>query len=258
MKIGFIGIGNMGGALAKAVAQVPTTELLLSNHNPAKAQVLAQELGASLASNEDIATQADVIFLGVKPYLMADLISQLAALAKPETIWISMAAGITLTSLSQYLPIEYLVRIMPNTPVGIGQGMTTYSVVNSDLAPVVETLLAPSGQLMQVPENLMDAATALAGCGPAFVYQMIEALTDAGIEQGIQASDAKRLVAQTLLGAAQMVLGSEKHPAQLRQEVTSPGGSTIAGVVSLEKSGFRSALMQAVSAAAQRTQELGK
>lgn len=258
MKIGFIGIGNMGGALAKAVAQVPRTELLLSNHNPAKAQVLAQELEASLASNEDIATQADVIFLGVKPYLMADLISQLAALAKPETIWISMAAGITLTSLSQYLPAEYLVRIMPNTPVGIGQGMTTYSVVNSDLAPVVETLLAPSGQLMQVPENLMDAATALAGCGPAFVYQMIEALTDAGIEQGIQASDAKRLVAQTLLGAAQMVLGSEKHPAQLRQEVTSPGGSTIAGVVSLEKSGFRSALMQAVSAAAQRTQELGK
>lgn len=258
MKIGFIGIGNMGGALAKAVAQVPTTELLLSNHNPAKAQVLAQELGASLASNEEIATQADVIFLGVKPYLMADLISQLAALAKPETIWISMAAGITLTSLSQYLPAEYLVRIMPNTPVGIGQGMTTYSVVNSDLAPVVETLLAPSGQLMQVPESLMDAATALAGCGPAFVYQMIEALTDAGIEQGIQASDAKRLVAQTLLGSAQMVLGSEKHPAQLRQEVTSPGGSTIAGVVSLEKSGFRSALMQAVSAAAQRTQELGK
>ncbi|MHB9782493.1 pyrroline-5-carboxylate reductase [Streptococcus sp. 10F2] len=258
MKIGFIGIGNMGGALAKAVAQVPTTELLLSNHNPAKAQVLAQELGASLASNEDIAIQADVIFLGVKPYLMADLISQLATLAKPETIWISMAAGITLTSLSQYLPAEYLVRIMPNTPVGIGQGMTTYSVVNSDLALVVETLLAPSGQLMQVPENLMDAATALAGCGPAFVYQMIEALTDAGIEQGIQASDAKRLIAQTLLGAAQMVLGSEKHPAQLRQEVTSPGGSTIAGVVSLEKSGFRSALMQAVSAAVQRTQELGK
>ncbi|MBF0806084.1 MULTISPECIES: pyrroline-5-carboxylate reductase [unclassified Streptococcus] len=258
MKIGFIGIGNMGGALAKAVAQVPATELLLSNHNPAKAQVLAQELGASLASNEDIATQADVIFLGVKPYLMADLISQLAVLAKPETIWISMAAGITLTSLSQYLPTEYLVRIMPNTPVAIGEGMTTYSVVNSDLAPVVETLLASSGQLMQVSENLMDAATALAGCGPAFVYQMIEALTDAGIEQGIQASDAKRLVAQTLLGAAQMVLGSEKHPAQLRQEVTSPGGSTIAGVVSLEKSGFRSALMQAVSAAAQRTQELGK
>ncbi len=258
MKIGFIGIGNMGGSLAKAVAKAEDTELLLSNHNPAKAQELAEELGARLASNEEIAAQADVVFLGVKPYLIADLVSQLAPLAKPGTIWVSMAAGVTLTSLSQYLPAENLVRIMPNTPVAIGQGMTTYSLTNADLAPLVETLLAPSGQLMQVPESLIDAATALAGSGPAFVYQMIEALTDAGVEQGIQAADAKFLVAQTLLGSAQMVLDSDKHPAQLRQEVTSPGGSTIAGIASLEKNGFRSALMQAISAAVQRTQELGK
>lgn len=258
MKIGFIGIGNMGGALAKAVGQADDTELLLSNHNPAKAQGLAEELGARLASNEKIAAQAEVIFLGVKPYLIADLVSQLAPLAKPGTIWVSMAAGVTLTSLAQHLPEENLIRIMPNTPVAIGQGMTTYSLTNAELAPVVENLLAPSGQLMQVPENLIDAATALAGCGPAFVYQMIEALTDAGVEQGIQAADAKFLVAQTLLGSAQMVLDSDKHPAQLRQEVTSPGGSTIAGVASLEKNGFRSALMQAISAAVQRTQELGK
>lgn len=258
MKIGFIGTGNMGGALAQAVAQVPGHQVLLSNHNPAKAHTLAQLTNGTLLSNQDLVSQADVVFLGVKPYLLASLTQDLAPLAKPETVWISMAAGVPLASLAQHLPLDHTIRIMPNTPVAIGQGMTTYSLANPDLAPLLEHLLAASGRLMQLPENLLDAATALAGCGPAFVYQMIEALTDAGIEQGLKPSDAQALVAQTLLGTAQMTLQSDKHPAQLRQEVTSPGGSTIAGVVSLEKHGFRAALMEATKAAVQKTKELGQ
>lgn len=258
MKIGFIGTGNMGGALAQAVAQVPGNQVLLSNHNLAKAQTLVQLTNGTLLSNQDLVRQADVVFLGVKPHLLASLTQELAPLAKPETVWVSMAAGVPLASLAKYLPLNHTIRIMPNTPVAIGQGMTTYSLTNPELAPLLEHLLATSGRLMQLPENLLDAATALAGCGPAFVYQMIEALTDAGIEQGLKPSDAQTLVAQTLLGTAQMTLQSDKHPAQLRQEVTSPGGSTIAGVVSLEKYGFRAALMEATKAAVQKTKELGQ
>lgn len=258
MKIGFIGTGNMGGALAQAVAQVPGNQVLLSNHNLAKAQTLAQLTNGTLLSNQDLVSQADVVFLGVKPHLLASLTQELAPLAKPETVWVSMAAGVPLASLAKYLPLNHTIRIMPNTPVAIGQGMTTYSLTNPELAPLLEHLLAASGRFMQLPENLLDAATALAGCGPAFVYQMIEALTDAGIEQGLKPSDAQTLVAQTLLGTAQMTLQSDKHPAQLRQEVTSPGGSTIAGVVSLEKYGFRAALMEATKAAVQKTKELGQ
>lgn len=258
MKIGFIGTGNMGSALAQAVAQVPGNQVLLSNHNPDKSQRLAQLTNGILLSNQELVSQADVVFLGVKPHLLASLTQELAPLAKPETVWISMAAGVPLASLAQHLPLDHTIRIMPNTPVAIGQGMTTYSLANPELAPLLEHLLAASGRLMQLPENLLDAATALAGCGPAFVYQMIEALTDAGIEQGLKPSEAQALVAQTLLGTAQMTLQSDKHPAQLRQEVTSPGGSTIAGVVSLEKNGFRAALMEATKAAVQKTKELGQ
>ncbi len=141
----------------------------------------------------------------------------------------------TIDSLAEFVSADKLIRIMPNTPVAIGQGMTTYSLVNPELAPLLEQILEKSGKVQQVPESLIDAATAIAGRGPAFVYQMIESLTDAGVQNGLTAQDAKILAAQTLAGTAQMVLTSDKHPAQLRQEVTSPGGSTIAGVVALEK-----------------------
>lgn len=169
-----------------------------------------------------------------------------------------MAAGVPLDSLAAFVSADKVIRIMPNTPVAIGQGMTTYSLVNQNLAPLLEQILEKSGKVQQVPESLIDAATAIAGCGPAFVYQMIEALTDAGVQNGLTAQDAKVLAAQTLAGTAQMVLTSDKHPAQLRQEVTSPGGSTIAGVVALEKEGFRYAIIKAVAAALKKTRKLGK
>lgn len=260
MKIGFIGLGNMGAALAHAVSQQPDTQLLLSNHNPAKAQALQTQLGGQLLSNGQIAEQAEVIFLGVKPHTIQTVLSGLQdqISQNPSTIWISMAAGVTLDSLVTFVSADKIIRIMPNTPVAIGQGMTTYSLVNQELAPLLEQILEKSCKVQQVPESLIDAATAIAGCGPAFVYQMIEALTDAGVQNGLTAQDAKVLAAQTLAGTAQMVLTSDKHPAQLRQEVTSPGGSTIAGVVALEKEGFRYAIIKAVTAALKKTRKLGK
>ncbi|MBY5035193.1 pyrroline-5-carboxylate reductase [Streptococcus gallolyticus] len=260
MKIGFIGLGNMGSALAKSLVKLGRHDLLLSIHNQEKASLLQAEIGGQLASNAEIASQAQVIFLGVKPHLLGQVLTDLKEeIAKnPAAVWISMAAGVSLSDLQEYLPADCLVRIMPNTPVAIGQGMTTYSVENPDLAPLVEKLLSASGKVEQVPEDKIDAATAIAGCGPAFAYVFIDALVQAGIQNGLSADLSKELAAQTLLGSAQLVLESEQHTAQLRDQVTSPGGSTIAGLVAMEEHNFRYATIAAVNQALAKTRELGK
>ena len=260
MKVGFIGLGNMGSAIAFSVSKTKGVEVLLSNHNQAQADEVQAKTGGRILANTVIIEQADVIFLRIKPYQVFPFLESMAEAitANPSAIWISMAAGISLEQLAQHLPASQIVRIMPNTPVAIGQGMTTCTLVNPKLVALTEQLLSKSGQIRWVEERLIDAATALAGCGPAFVYQWIEAMMDAGVAQGLTADDAKYLAAQTLLGSAQMVLDSDKHPAQLRQEVTSPAGSTIAGVVKLEKEGFRYAIMSAIKAAIKRTKQLGK
>ncbi|MET3557611.1 pyrroline-5-carboxylate reductase [Streptococcus rupicaprae] len=264
MKIGMIGIGNMGSAVASALAAAGY-ELVLSNHNLDKARALAKRLsGAEIASNQAIIETCQVIFLGLKPSQIGPFLTdQSASVAKkPQALWISMAAGLGLSQLEAQLPAEAgLIRMMPNTPVAIGQGMTTYALNASarslDDQTLFEALMVKSGKLLKLPESLLDAATGIAGCGPAFVYQFIEALADAGVQNGLQRADSLTLAAQTLLGAAQLVLDSGQHPAVLRDQVTSPGGSTIAGVVSLEENGFRHATISAVNRAIRRTKELG-
>ncbi|WP_201336205.1 pyrroline-5-carboxylate reductase, partial [Lactobacillus nasalidis] len=231
--------------------------LLLSSHNPAKAGKLQEEIGGELLDNAAIAAQSDVVFLGVKPYQVADSIKELGASAENDSVWISMATGVDLATLAELLPGHDLVRMMPNTPVAIGQGMTSYSSQSQRGKEIFQTLMAHSGKVVEISEGLMDAATAVAGCGPAFVYQFIEALGDAGVQNGLSRAQAIEMAAQTVLGSAQMVLESGQHPAQLRDAVTSPGGSTIAGVVELEKNGFRYAAISAVNAALKRNQELG-
>lgn len=261
MKVGFIGLGNMGSALALAVSKVDGMEVLLSNYHPHQAQNLKEKIGGGkILSNPEIVREADVVFLGVKPHVLDSLCTHLAKdiEKRPSTVWVSMAAGIDLAHLTTYFPAPFIIRIMPNTPVEIGQGMTTYALKNPELSPLIERLLSESGKIKQVDESLMDSATALAGCGPAFVYQWVEAMMDAGVAHGLTADTAKYLAAQTLLGSAHMILESEKHPAQLRQEVTSPGGSTIAGVITLEKKGFRYAISSAIRAAVKRTKQLGQ
>lgn len=259
MNIGFIGLGNMGGAVAKAVSQVDDTNLLLSNYNPTKAHALQQQIGGQLLSNKEIMTQAQVVFLGVKPHQLSSLLADLKGQATPadQTI-ISMAAGVNLADLTEMLPNKPIIRMMPNTPVEIGQGMTTYTTLDGQASPLFEDLMVYAGQVTFTPENLMDAATAIAGCGPAFVYQFIEALADAGVQNGLSRQVALDLAAQTVAGSAQMVSQTKKHPAQLRDEVTSPGGSTIAGVVALEKHGFRYAIISAINKALKKTKKLGK
>ena len=231
MKVGFIGLGNMGSAIARTVAKCDDVSLLLSSHNPEKAGKLQAEIGGQLLDNAQVAAESDVVFLGVKPYQVASTIKEIGEGGNNGSIWISMATGVSLETLAKLLPGHDLVRMLPNTPV--------------------------AGKVVEIQEGLMDAATAVAGCGPAFVYQFIEALSDAGVQNGLSRSQAIEMAAQTVLGSAQMVLATGQHPAQLRDAVTSPGGSTIAGVVELEKNGFRYAAISAVNAALKRNQELG-
>ncbi len=265
MKIGFIGLGNMGSSLGKAVLQAKTgAQILLANRSQAKVDAFIANFGGQASSNEEIFAEADVIFLGVKPAQFSDLLSQYQTiLEKRESLLlISMAAGLTLEKLASLLPSQHrIIRIMPNTPVAIGQGVISYALSENCRAEDRELLcqlLAKAGLLVEFGDGLIDAATGLAGCGPAFVYLFIEALADAGVQSGLPRERALKMAAQTVVGAGQMVLERQQHPGVLKDQVCSPGGSTIAGVASLEEHAFRGTVMDAVHQAYKRTQELGK
>ncbi|BBP09600.1 pyrroline-5-carboxylate reductase [Streptococcus sp. 116-D4] len=265
MKIGFIGLGNMGSSLAKAVLQAKTShQILLANRSHAKVEAFIANYGGLASSNDEIFAEADVIFLGVKPAQFSDLLSQYQTiLEKRESLLlISMAAGIKLEKLASLVPSQHcLIRMMPNTPVSIGQGVISYALSANcqvDDKEVFCQLLQHAGLLFEISEGLIDAATGLAGCGPAFVYLFIEALADAGVQTGLPREMALKMAAQTVVGAGQMVLESQQHPGVLKDQVCSPGGSTIAGVASLEAHAFRGTVMDAVNQAYKRTQELGK
>lgn len=264
MKIGFIGLGNMGAILARLVAQAGSYDLLLANRTKAKAEVLAQEIGGKVVSNDQVFAEADVIFLGVKPAQFRELLQEQASLLKERSslLLISMAAGLTLESLREMVGDQHrLIRVMPNTPIAVGKGVISYACsdeVSAADQALLEELLQAGAQLFCLDEKLMDAATALAGCGPAFVYPFIEAMSDAGVKLGLPRDLALKMAAQTVLGAGQMVAETGQHPAILKDQVCSPAGSTIAGVASLEKKGLRGVVMEAIEQAFQRTQELGK
>ena len=267
MKVGFIGTGNMGGALAHAAAQSPApAELLLSNRTPEKAQALAQQLGATASDNETIAQTCDYIFLGVKPQMMADMLDELAPTleARGESrpfVLVSMAAGLSMQQIRHMAGSGYpIIRMMPNTPVALGAGMIQYCHDDVEPARLQEWLAAmqPAGRLDEVPETLIDAASAVSGCGPAWVYQFIEALADGGVAAGLPRVKAQEYAAQMVLGSARMVLESGSHPGALKDAVCSPGGSTIQGVRLLEERAFRGAVTDAVLAAYEKTKDLGK
>ncbi len=261
MTVGFLGAGNMGGALAKAAAKAVGGEhLRLCDVNTEKAAALAAELSAVAVDLPTLLADSDYIFLGVKPQVLAAALEPLAGGLRPEQVLISMAAAVPLERVvaltGQVCPV---IRIMPNTPVAVGQGMVLYTPGDT-VTPAQEAafcdILAAAGRLCKIPEPLMDAGSAVSGCGPAFAYLFIEALADGGVECGLPREQALSLAAQTVLGAAQMVLDTGKHPGMLKDAVCSPGGTTIAGVHALENGGFRSLAMDAVGAAYNRTLEL--
>ena len=266
MKVAFIGLGNMGASLAKAVAkEVANTDLLLVNRSPQKVEEFISQYGGTASNLEQVFQEAEVIFLGVKPYQLSPLLEEYQVILgqRSNLLLVSMAAGLELEQMASVVKNERvgLIRIMPNTPVAIGQGVISLArsqVVTDQQLAQVNRLLAGAGVLYEIEEKLMDPATAVAGCGPAFVYQMIEAMADAGVALGLPRSQSLQMAAQTFKGAASMVLETGQHPGNLKDAVCSPGGSTIAGVNRLEQVGLRGDIIAGVEAAYKRTQEMGK
>lgn len=261
-QFGFIGTGNMGGALAQAAAK-SGAGMLLSNRTADKAVRLATELGCAAGTNLEVAEGCKYIFLGVKPQMLQALLAELKAPLSARTdrpVLVSMAAGVTIRTIRETLGLPCpVVRIMPNLPVALGKGVVLISpddTVTEDELTALEEALKPAGLLMRMPEDKLDAGSAVSGCGPAFVYLFLDALANGGVSCGLPYPQALALAAQTMIGAAEMALASGKHPGKLQSEVCSPGGTTIAGVRALEQRGARAAAMDAVIAAYERTCEL--
>lgn len=257
--VGIIGVGNMGSAVAQAIAErYPKLELYLADGLHSKAEAMAQTLKATAVKMENIAsemlTRSSLVFVAVKPKDLEGLFRRLLAdiPAEPQFTWVSMAGGVTLERLHQMMPNNnQIIRIMPNIPVAIGRGFVSYCYdadIDHQLITEFETLLQAGGQICHIEENLFDAATAIAGSGPAFIYQLIEAMSDAGVYYGISRQQAIEMAAATVVGAGEMVLASGQHPGALKDAVTSPHGTTIAGVRELEAHGFRSAIIEAIAA----------
>lgn len=264
MIIGFIGAGNMGGALAAAVAKSGES-LLIADRDTGKATALASQLGAAAADNARVAEESDYIFLGVKPQVLPALLEELKAplaARKSAPVLVSMAAGFATARITAGIGTAYpLIRIMPNTPAMVGEGMILYTAVNGVTAEQTAEFcrfMAGAGRLCCLPENLIDAGCAVSGCGPAYVYLFIEALADGGVECGLPRTLAQELAAQTVLGSAKMVLETGSHPGALKDAVCSPGGTTIAGVHALEQGKFRGTAMEAVLAAYRKTLAMGQ
>ena len=252
--IAFIGCGNMGGALARAAAKSPLTErLLLANRTQEKAARLAEELGAEVCSNADAAREAGVLFLAVKPQgleaMVAGIRGELSA--RKRVLIVSMVAGWTLEELTALLGAQPVVRIMPNIPVAVGGGVTMLcasDAVTEQEKELVKELLAASGMVSELSEPLMEAASGVTGCGPAFAAMFVDALADGAVACGLPRKEAIAYAAQMMKGTAELLLYSGEHPDALRDRVCSPGGSTIQGVRKLEEGAFRAAVMNAVIA----------
>ncbi len=264
VKIGFIGCGNMGSAIATRVAVNQRYEVYVSDYSSEIAISLASKIGGSSETNYGIAELCDYIFLAVKPQVIASVIDEIAPVLKSrkdKPVIISMAAGVSIEKIKKLAGNLPVIRIMPNTAVAVGSGMIVYALTEDvserSLSQFTE-FMSRCGKLDRISEDKIDAATAIHGCGPAYVYMFANAMADAGVANGLTRSQALEYSAQTLIGAAKMILESGKHPMELKDNVCSPGGSTIAGVLTLDEYCFNAAVESAVNAAYERTMELGK
>jgi pyrroline-5-carboxylate reductase len=256
----------MASALAKGIVSsgfADVGSIIASDPHPAARQAFSQQSGARVVeSNIEVVRSSDVVVLAVKPQNASDVLSEIRAEIKPRHLLISIAAGVPLKTLCGFLGSgTRLVRVMPNTPCLVGAGAAAFALGGGATAAdgeLVRRLLTTVGLAFELPEALLDAVTGLSGSGPAYVYQVIEALSDGGVLVGLTRDVATKLAAQTVLGAAQMVLQTGQAPAVLKDAVASPGGTTIAGLHALESGGLRAALMNAVRAATLRSRELGE
>lgn len=265
LKIGFIGAGNMAFGIAQGIiasGKVPPSNIIISapsmNNLPR-----FQERGVSVThSNDEVVDRSRVVFLAVKPHLVPEVLKGISRNVTQEHVIVSMAAGITLETLEELLPAgTRVIRIMPNLPCMLLEGallLACGSCAGQEEETLMKALLSPCGLVEAGPEPWIDAHVGLSGSGVAFVYVFAEALADGAVKMGMPSALARRIAAQTILGAGVLLRDSGKFPAELKAEVCTPGGTTIHGIHALEKGGFRAATMGAVEAATERARELGK
>ncbi|VTR99078.1 pyrroline-5-carboxylate reductase : Pyrroline-5-carboxylate reductase OS=Acanthamoeba castellanii str. Neff GN=ACA1_116930 PE=3 SV=1: F420_oxidored: P5CR_dimer [Gemmata massiliana] len=266
LAVGFLGAGQMATALASAWAKAGLLDASRSRaadpYPDARAKFQAATGIKTVEANRDVVAACDVLVLAVKPQVMSAVLDEIKPAISAAHLIVSIAAGVTLKTLGDSLGADTkLVRVMPNTPCLVSASATGFSpgsTATLDDAALVESLFSAVGTAYRVPEYLLDAVTGLSGSGPAFVYLFIEALADGGVRCGLPRPVAQSLAAQTVLGAARMVLETGQHPGALKDAVASPGGTTIAGIHALERAAFRAAAIDAVEAATKRAQELGK
>lgn len=263
IKLGFIGVGNMGGAIIRGLVgggRVAPENLIYYDPDPGRQAQMAG-LGVEAALDNAEVMHSPVVVLGVKPQILPAVLAGVKEFARPWHLIISIAAGVPLKVLEETFSESRVIRVMPNAPTLVSAGMAALApgsrTTPDDLALALE-LFQAVGQAVVVEERLMDAVTGLSGSGPAFVAIFIEALADGGVKMGLPRSLAHTMAVQTVLGTAKLCLEEDLHPGLLKDMVTSPGGTTIAGVHALESRGFRGTVMDAVSAAAERSKELGK
>lgn len=263
--IGFIGGGNMTEALAGGITRagiVPPGNIVISDPLEERRISLQKRFGFSVTShNGDPAAGSGTVFLAVKPQILPGVLEEIGRIPGPDQVIISIAAGVPLSLLEDSLPVTPVIRAMPNTPALTGNGATVISPgerVKDGMIAWAGKLFAAVGICLVMPENMMDAVTGLSGSGPAYIFRMAEALTEAGTAAGLPSEEASRLVTQTILGAAVMMTETRMEPSALREMVTSPGGTTQAGLKAMAEAGFEDAVKKGVLAATERSRELGK
>lgn len=266
IQLGTIGGGVMGEAILSRllIKKIYTSNaVVVSEPQLQRRNFLQQQYGVRVTEDNQLAASAtEVVLLAIKPQVFDKVAADLSASDSLDrsTVIISILAGVPLGKLESAFPQQPIIRAMPNTPATVGAGMTAIAMgshVKSEHLELAKSIFSAVGEVVEVPEDMMDAVTGLSGSGPAFVAIAIEALADGGVAAGLPRGIANQLALQTVLGTAQLIKESKLHPAQLKDRVTSPGGTTIAGVAELEKNGLRSALIEAVKAAYLRSQELG-
>ncbi len=261
MKYGFIGCGNMGSAIARALA-TKATDIAICDRS-GKAKAIAAELNITYSDSQTIAATCDRIFLGVKPHMVAEVLTPLRPiLAERKPLLISMAAGLEIAKIEALAAASLpILRIMPNTPTAVGCGVIPYcrnALVSDEMLSDWCSDMSNCGLLDALEEKLMDAASALSGSGPAYYYLLLEALSDGAVACGLPRQKAMEYAAATMEGAAKMYLSTHQHPGVLKDAVCSPGGSTIEGIRILEERSFRSAAIDCICAAYSKNKVLGK
>ncbi|EGD74206.1 delta-1-pyrroline-5-carboxylate reductase [Salpingoeca rosetta] len=262
--IGFIGCGKMAQAMMRGMIQgfvTPASNIHAADPSEECIKAVSDVGINTHAKNVDVVKAAEVVVIAVKPNVVVSVLQEIASAVGTSTLVVSIAAGVRIKTLQKHLKSHArIVRVMPNTPALVREGATAIAA-DPDATPediaLVEEMMSAIGTCVRVKESHMNAVTGLSGSGPAYGYMMIEAMADGGVRAGLSRREAQLLAAQTLLGAAKMVLETNDHPAHLKDQVCSPNGTTIAGVHALEDGGFRGAVITAVAAAAKRAEELG-